>query len=362
MPKASENDIQELSYLRFSKEPTGRNAMDFIFTCRGYINRLIARWHARMSRKDKYMELLTEMYLVLLEDFSSGKAVSCRAALSYLDCKLKRVVKPYRNKYCDFYGDFSAVDNIIAHSLGPYDFEKVELIEEIVKIIRNVIFCDFARNDNFFVFLFVHVFPNINWISKILAERNNIPFETRYAADRKRLLRFNEILRKRFSEMKSGNWRDVLDWSHFERSFLAWKIINISPIEVDSSVTEFLPVIDSWREDFNPKESQELEKIAMAEKIFTSMQTRFGMPKESLMAAEEAEPWGEPPDIISKIIAWCHASLEDNVNLCEPRNFDSDFCYDDSDPEADAEFEEVAEELSKWFDDMMKKRAAKNLR
>ncbi len=343
---------QFTAYNNFINNPSPENALDFVFSCHNYITVLAAKWHEpNMTRKAKINEIISEMYLILLEDFSSGKSISCQSAFAYLDSKLRRLVNPARPH---FFSNIEDVSPNIISSRDKFTFEKINMTKEIVKIIRRNLLEDSFDDSGLVIFLFIHIYPKVRWISELLAKRENISAEDRYNADLKRMNRFNNSLRVHFNSISNGNWREITNWSHSERSHLAWKIINICPEEVDSNTADYLAPLDNWRENFDIHNPQNLNNLAIAEKVYKSMTEAFQKTNINLKVAERTDFWGKSTDIISMLIGDFYKEkmlFEESV---------SDFSLYDTTPEknaeSDSEFIEIANELNKWFGKLLSER------
>lgn len=352
------SNVQFTAYNNFIKVPSPQNALDFVISCHKYITILASKWREPgMTRKNKINEIISEMYLILLEDFSAGKSVTCKSAFAYLDSKLKRLVNP-ANKH--FFSDLSEVSPSLLAGRDQLTFEKVNMIKEIVKIIRNNVVDNYSNN-GLLLFLFIHIYPQIRWISELLSKNENIPFESRYEADLKRISRFNNNLRLEFNKLANGDWRDILNWNQAERSHLAWKIINIAPAEVESNTSEDLTLIDNWRENFDLHASQSLDKLSSAKKVYSSLIKCFQKSGNQLRVEEERDFWGKPPDIISQLIGdfYNHEGTVQE-NIAEYTLFDSIEESAESNAEKDLEFMEVARELNKWFGTLLAERNKKS--
>ncbi len=346
------NNAQYTAYNNFIKNPSPQNALDFVISCYKYISILASKWqNPSLTRKNKINEIITEMYLILLEDFSAGKAVNCQSAFSYLDLKLRRLVNPARKH---FFSDITEVSPQLLSTKDNYTFEKICMIEEIVHIIRSNVLENYLDKSGLVIFLFIHIYPKIHWISELMAKRTNIPVESRYEADAKRINRFNNRLRKDFNNLTNGDWHEIRNWSHAERSHLAWKIINIAPEEVDNDISNKLILIEKWRENFDVHSSQNLDNLSLAEKIYQSMAKNF--PKNPTVSEEEVDFWGKPINIISQLIGEFY---EENSHIEESKLdidlFDNSSNYDNI-AEEDTEFLEVAKELSNWFGKLLNER------
>ena len=340
------------AYNNFINNPSPKNALDFVISCHNYISVLASKWRQpNMTRKVKINEIISEMYLILLEDFSSGKAVTCQSAFAYLDSKLRRLVNPAKQHF------FSSLDEISPDSFSGRDqftYEKVNMTEEIVKIIRRNLLEESFDDTGLVLFLFIHIYPKTIWISELLAKKANIPVENRYDADLKRINRFNNSLRVHFNSISSGNWREITNWSQAERSHLAWKIIDISPEEVDSKTADYLTYIDNWRENFDIHSPQNLENLQIAEKVYKSMIDVFPKTNLDIKVAETTDFWGKSSDIISMLIGDFYNEkllVEESAN--DFKLFDE---TSENNIESDYEFMEIAQELNKWFGKLLTER------
>lgn len=348
-------NAQLVAYNNFIKTPNPQNALDFVVSCYKYISILAAKWHqANMTRKAKINEIISEMYLILLEDFSTGKAITYKSAFSYLDSKLRRLVDPARKHF------FSDIEEISPNAFSQNDrftFEKVSMTTEIVKTIRSCVLEEFWNNNGLVSFLFIHIFPQIKWISELLAKKDNLSIEDRYEADAKRLNRFNNRLRSKFNYLSSGDWKDIINWSLPERRHLAWKIICISPEEVDTETSEYLASIENWRENFDTNVSQSLENLEIAEKVYKSMHECFPKNINENMVAEENNIWSNRQNIILDLIGDFYKK-ENMVRESEcDYSFENYSHYElQENVEKDLEFMEVAQELGNWFGKLLSER------
>lgn len=353
---AGNTTTQFNAYNNYINEPSPENALEFVISCHNYISVLASKWHQpNMTRKVKINEIISEMYLILLEDFSSGKAITCQSAFAYLDSKLRRLVNPAKPH---FFSDIDEVSPNLFSSIDSMTFEKVSMIKEIVTIIRRNLLEESYDNTGLVIFLFIHIYPKIHWISELFAKKENIPVENRYEADAKRIKRFNNNLRIQFNNLSNGDWREILNWNHAERSHLAWKIINICPEEVDSETSDYLTKVDNWRENFDAHSLQNLENLDLAEKVYKSMANNFSKTKSDMKVAEESAFWGNPTDILSMLIGDYYNEkmlVEESSKDFKSLNiFDE---YSDTDLESDREFMEVAMKLNKWFSKLMEKKS-----
>lgn len=358
---SSNNATQFTAYNNYINDPSPKNALEFVFSCHNYISVLASKWHQpNMTRKVKINEIISEMYLILLEDFSSKKAITCQSAFAYLDSKLRRLVNPAKPH---FFSDIDEISPDLFASIDSMTFEKVSMIKEIVKIIRKNVLKESYDNSGLILFLFIHIYPKIHWISELFAKKEKIPVEDRYEADAKRIKRFNNNLRIQFNSLSNGDWREIMNWNRAERSHLAWKIINICPEEVDSDTADFLIKVDNWRENFDVHSLQNLENLNLAEKVFKSMANNLPKTDSNMIVAEESDFWGKPIDILSMLIEDYYnekSQVEEPGNDLKSLSLFSE--YSDTNVESDREFMEVATELNKWFGKLLTERNKRSLK
>ncbi len=347
------NTLQFEAYNNFIKDPSPQNALDFVISCHKYICITASKWRQPdMTRKDKINEIITEMYLILIEDFSSGKAISCQSAFAYLDSKLRRLVNPAKKH---LFSSLTDVSPTLLSSNNQFTIDKVNMIEEIVRIIRKNVLEDSVNNHGLVPFLFIHIYPKIHWISSILAERENVSAESRYEADAKRLNRFNNQLRNQFNKLTNGDWREILNWSLTERRHLAWKIISISPKEIELNAADDLNMVYNWRDNFDIHAHQDISMLDSALNVYNSMSRCFA--KDNLAAAEENDFEETSPDIISLLISDFYA--DESIVKEDEEGFESiGQCFENSNSNAekDVEFMEAAQELNKWFGKILTER------
>lgn len=339
---------QLLAYESFTRENSPENALRFILSCYKYIVIKAFKWRLPgVRRRDKIFDIMAEMYLVLLEDFCGCKSEACKSALAYLDLKIKRLINPGRKHI------FSDIDEVLPESFSTVDsltYEKLSMIDEIVSAVRRLCVLNCDSNNGLVPFLFIHIFPQIRWISEIMASKEKIAAEQRYEADVKRIKRFNAKLRESFNFIKSGDWREILNWGTLERRHLAYKITTISPKEIFADTTDDLEKLDNWRDNFDVSQKQDCEKLGNAEKVLLSMNRHFSEKGDANVVSEEALPWGTVPDILSMLLG---KVVVDKGFVTEEAGGYAGF---GNNPESDSEFMEVASELNKWFGNMLAER------
>ena len=123
---------------------------------------------------------------------------------------------------------------------------------------------------------------------------------------------------------------------------------------MDSNAADYLAPLDNWRENFDIHSPQNLNNLAIAEKVYKSMTEAFQKTNFNLKVAEKTDFWGKSTDIISMLIGDFYKEkimFEESV---------SDFSLYDTPPEknaeSDSEFIEIANELNKWFGKLLSER------
>ncbi len=342
---------------KFLAQPGPETAFALILNCRGYLNNIAASWRElSLSREEKIRELASEMLLVLLEDFNAGRALHPRSVLAYVHQKLRRLTRPYHTRETAFglAGDLPEV--------GRTGFTPLRLAfaDEIFTTVRNCLAGYPDANTAQLAFLFVHVFPEIPWASRLLADYENVDPVRRLEADKKRMLSFNQSLRIRFRDLKNGDWREITEWSGGERSHLAWRIIGISPAEVEPETETELQCLDTWRESIDRRQPQSQQNLLAALQVFSSLRRRRSVTDDSeqqMLAAEEAAPWGDTPDLLLQLIGRPCEISGVAAETEEWPDFDSASrrAVDIEDPE----FNRLAEEISGWFAEIYRARSKK---
>ena len=342
-----QNTSVEEALQKFMAQPGPETAFGLIVSCRGYLNNIAASWRElSLSREEKIRELASEMLLVLLEDFNAGRALHPRSVLAFIHQKLKRLTRPYHTRETAFglAGDLPET--------GRTGFTPLRLAfaDEIFTTVRNFLAGYPDANTGQLAFLFVHVFPEIPWASRLLADYEGVDPTRRLEADKKRMVSFNQNLRIRFRDLKNGDWRDVSEWSGGERSHLAWRIISISPAEIGPEAEAELRRLDVWRESIDRRQPQSQQNLLAAMQVFSSLRRQISAAADfepQMLAAEEAAPWGDTPDLLLQLIgrpreiSGVAAETEEWPDLAA-------FARQAVEVE-DPEFNRLAESISCWF-------------
>jgi hypothetical protein len=320
----------------FIKEPHPRNAFSLITSSKPFILKHVKSWrNSNLSPSDKIKEIMSEMFLILLEDFDSTRINHPRGVISYLNLRLKRMTMPYRDSAYSFglAGDFEDMGRM---ELTPF---RLEMIREVVFAVRKTL-VEAKAEVGLLEFMFIHIYPEIAWISRILAENYQEEYALRREKDKKRHQAFNSRLHSRLAQIDSGTWTEIKDWSAGERSHLAWRLIHLSQKELGSAKIENLELIENWRETISPKAPQKQDYLPVVEQSLSGLK-EFYEPKllEQTQLNEAAAPYGTPPDILSGLI--CPKFTSNNL----ARETGSEYFSVD----ADKGFELAASEVKSWL-------------
>lgn len=353
-----QNTSVEEALQKFMAQPGPETAFGLIVSCRGYLNNIAASWRElSLSREEKIRELASEMLLVLLEDFNVGRALHSRSVLAFVHQKLKRLTRPYQARATAFglAGDLPEI--------GRTGFTPLRLAfaDEIFATVRNFLADYPDANTAQLAFLFVHVFPEVPWASRLLADYEGTEPDRRLEADKKRMASFNQNLRIRFRDLKNGDWRDITEWSGGERSHLAWRIISISPVEIGPENEAELQCLDAWRESIDRRQPQSKQDLLAAMQIFSSLRRQRSADFDSdaqMLAAEEAAPWGDTPDLLLQLVGRPREISGVAAETEEWPDFDT-FARRATDIE-DPEFKRLAEEVSSWFAELYSAKGKKS--
>lgn len=329
----------------FIKQPGPASALGVINSLKGMIINLAASWQLKgVSQADKMREIMSEMLLILLEDFSPERVSNSSSIASYLKMKLKRLTHPGAQRETPFGGAFDMGE------LGRCNFSglRLQLAEEICATVRRCLLGYSDPATCLLEFLFIHIYPEINWASRLIAQKNGIDEATAVSADKKRHARFNNILRTELQDLNSGELHDLSEWSGGERSHLAWKIIGITLKEIDADQADNLATIDGWRETIDRRQPQPVHMLAAAENLLSSMKQQFKQQHFNLLAAEEAEPYGETPDILLQLIGKCKevTTVGDDTTHWQTENTAETTV-------SDKEFYSVAGEVCQWLEKLV---------
>lgn len=343
------NQMTELQFSQqaceFIRQPGPASALGVINSLKGMIINLAAAWRLKgASQADKMREIMSEMLLILLEDFSPERVANSSSIASYLKMKLKRLTHPGAQRETPFGGAFDMGE------LGRCNFSglRLQLAEEICATVRRCLLGYSDPTTCLLEFLFIHVYPEINWASRLIAQKTGIDELTAANADKKRHSRFNNILRTELQNLNSGELHDIADWSGGERSHLAWKIIGITQKEIEEDQSDSLATFDKWRETIDRRQPQPIQMLATAEQLLNSMKQRFRQQQFTLLAAEEAEPYGETPDILLQLIGRCKevSGVGDDTTQWQTDNTAETTV-------SDQEFSAVAGEVCQWLEKLV---------
>lgn len=337
--------------LKFIANPGPDTALSLINSMKGLIINLATAWHLKnVSQAEKMRELMSEMLLILLEDFSPERASGAGSIVSYLKMKLKRLTHPAMRRETPFGGAFDMGE------LGRCNFSglRLQLADEICAAVRRCLLGISDPATGLLEFLFIHVYPELNWASRLIAGQSNIDAITALNADKKRHSRFNNLLRAELQNLNSGELHDIGEWSGGERSHLAWRIIGISINEIEAEDQKSLAEIDHWRETIDRRQPQPVEKLAFAQKVLASMKNVIRNKQLQLIAAEEAEPYGEVEDIIVQLIG---RRSETDFAKEESTQWNSETGL--SETVSDKDFAATAAEVCAWLEKLTSERSSK---
>lgn len=339
----------------FIAKPSSTAAFALLTSCKVMIIRLAKGWRdPNLSLDERIREIMSEILLILLEDFSTTKVKHPNAVLSFIQMKIRRLTKPYVGLSVPF-GNANDMSE-----LGRVNFSalRLELADEIFRVVRRCLLNSADQKLGLLEFLFIHVYPEITWASKMLAQNNGIDLITQINADKKRHSRFNLALRNELKKLNSGDFFEVSNWSGGERSHMAWRIINITPTEIADHEDDALQKLEQWRETIDRRQPQPIDKLLIAQRIYNSMRRSFAADNNMAIAAEEAEPYGEEPDLILQLLGgnrhhnvMAHET-NDEWQQTEPAVIDS---------VSEAAFSQVASQVMQWFDKLISDKQASNL-
>ncbi|NLM16312.1 MAG: hypothetical protein GX221_01155 [Candidatus Riflebacteria bacterium] len=364
--KIAARKLQEKAFAEYLVNPAASKAFDFVKTLQGYIASKAAKWQAvDMAFQDKVKEIITEILLILLEDFTAKKAPSVDAAFVYIDKKLRRLVMPYKRKEILI----PAFDESLSCQSSPsplFTYARLNSVEKIKKSAR-INLCSLGKLEQSLpVFLFLHVYPDIASISRIIALGEETDPSMAFERDRKRVYRFNKALRDDLQKRENIFSYDLQEWSLPERRHLAWRIIDIAPTELafSETVLQSLAVLYDWRDSFPEIEVKDkaaaLVYIRAAKEIFSLMRDFYSIefyddkerPEEDWAVAEEGRIRWDDGDLatdfldllmLNKFIPFVESHLvQESCTAIEP---DSLTC--------ERLFKTAEETLSGWFDEIL---------
>ncbi len=213
--------------------------------CREFVLVQARSWRAAaLSLQDRCREILSEMFLILMEDLQTSRMPAPDSLLGYVALRLRRLTRPHRS----WAVAFGLADDL--PDVGRCDFTplRLDLVREIVGEVRAALATEPREETRRLEFLFIHVQPDLAWASRALALAAGDPVERRYETDKKRHQGFHREIRDRFDHLRSGDWRDVAAWSPGERRHLAWAIIDLSAAEAERLGTDRYQALARWRE------------------------------------------------------------------------------------------------------------------
>ncbi len=336
------NQIEE-GLAEFIAFPGPEAAYRLIMNCQGYLRNIAAGWREPcLAWPEKIRELASEMLLILLEDFKPERVVHPRSVLAFVHQRLKKLTRPSRHRETPL----GLADSLPETGRTEFTPGRLEFAAEIFSTVRGFLLDYYDEQACQLAFLFIHVFPEVPWASRLLAQSEGLEINRRMEADRKRMALFNQNLRARFRNLKFGEWREVAGWNSGERSHLAWRIISISPGDISAAVENDLNRLDAWRESIDRRQPQSVSDLDAAMRVFNDLRkSRAG--EHYPVAAEDAVPWGEPDDLLLQLLGGVPQLYlaKDSVSEWEPQAG----LQIKKDEPADPEFIKLAEELSRWF-------------
>ncbi len=217
-----------------------------LLACREFVLVQAAAWRqAGMALQDRCREILSEMFLLLMEEVDGGRLPRPDSLLAYLALRLRRLTRPKSGRVTAF-GLEPDLPEVGRCELTPF---RRDLMREIVRAVRLALIGEAREDTRTLEFLFIHVRPELAWASRQLARREGKDPEARQESDKKRHQAFHRGIRERFDDLRSGDWREVAGWSAGERSHLAWSIIDLAAEEARHLGESAYQALESWRDD-----------------------------------------------------------------------------------------------------------------
>ncbi|PKL49523.1 MAG: hypothetical protein CVV42_05945 [Candidatus Riflebacteria bacterium HGW-Riflebacteria-2] len=330
----------------FTGKPTANSAFRLITSCRDFICRQAMRWREPMlSLSDKMREIMSEMLLILLEDFDPARISHPNSVLAYLQTKIMRLTRPEHKRRLLFIENYDE----IASGRCNFSPERWRLAEEIFVILRRTLLGWHDYETTRLEFLFIHVYPEIRWISRLAASHSGEDEKARIECDKKRHQSFNRCLRNELAELQNGDFSEIMSWSSGERSHLAWRLINIAPAEIGNEFENERRQLADWRENIDRRQSQTLSNLAVAEKLLESMKSTRKDLLQIAHVAEEAAPYGEEPDTLVQLLGL----PAETRNVAEEAAEWNEPAVTMNDSVANELFDKVAGEVSNWLDNLI---------
>ncbi|HOY65315.1 MAG TPA: hypothetical protein PLP29_00420 [Candidatus Ozemobacteraceae bacterium] len=311
--------LLEQALAAFIAEP-GRPALDALLAASGpFVVDQARFWRSsRLSFIDRCRELLTEMFLILIDDVRTDRAAHPASILSYLSLRLRRLTRPDLPK--DLPGGLP--DELPDAGRCSFTPMRLDLVRELTRCTRTSLLQEENATIRELEFLFIHISPHLAGISRFLAASAGQNPETRAEADKKRHQSFTRGLRSRYDNLRSGDWRDVATWSHGERSHLAWSLISFTRVERNRLGDQLAGGLDAWRDDPDPYRT-EMSRAALVGPALDSLAplyravpgaARRVVPK----AAEAAAPYGVPREEENPLDLLLHPGLESRRRASVP--------------------------------------------
>lgn len=338
----------------FVSNPSPPKAMRVIDNCRNFVIKHAVDWqNNHMSMFERVREIMAEMFLILLEDFRPEKSGDCFSLLSYLGLKLRRLTRPRQIRSIAF-GLSSDMADLGRHHFSPL---RLQLTGEIVLAVRSTLAAQAEQQTGLLEFLFIHVFPEITWASRVISSFTGEVCETRHEADRKRHQTFNRTLREKFNYLQSGDWREIHDWSSGERSYLAERIIDFVPKDFADDFSDELERLDRWRSKIDKHAEVAAEEIRNAATLFRGLQMRF---KDDVCdlpprVREDAAVYGDDFDLLAALLKpavnFQAAESSQIYQVNSETNGDKKITAVDSGDD----FERAAAEINQWLQRLLSK-------
>lgn len=212
---------------------------------------------------DRCREILTELFLILIEDIRVEKVNRPESVLSYLNLRLRRLTRPTPSRATPF----GLTDDLPDSGRCCFTPLRLEIVRELTECTRSALVNDPHEATRLLEFLFIHIAPDLASASRFLAVATGAQAESRIEADKKRHQAFTRQLRSRFESMRSGDWRDVSNWSGGERSHLAWRLISFTRFEQSKMGESMAAAVEEWRDDQQPYRHEETRAALVAPAI-----------------------------------------------------------------------------------------------
>ncbi|MDD3001820.1 MAG: hypothetical protein PHF29_08715 [Candidatus Riflebacteria bacterium] len=341
---------QEKLFADFINTPSSDNALKLVLSFKDYINRIAWNWNNKnLSYKDKVKELICEMFLILLEKFDSKKNRDLKALMLYLHLKLKKTIMQPFSQDLPLTQDYKLVGR------QNFTYSKIEYSDTLFQETRKTLLAEQNFEAALLYFLFIHVYPDTKWASRILSEKFGFPNDANfYETNRKRIYRFNHKLRENLQTINTLNWHKITEWSVGERNHLAWRIIFVSPTELADNLSDELKTLDLWHASFHKDENYCHNRMSAAEKVYSSMKINHKNSNLDAVLKEDTEYWQDPPDILGILLG---KNIKQETSLYLNEQDTKSFVDSYNDPNRD--FEKIAEDMTIWFEKLLKAKLEK---